>query len=488
MPHSYNQWLKKMTFLIFIVTLSIIIALNFFQSRGYQSAEQASPPMFNFITFVAASIIAVALVINNEKIIKLIDKLNNRVVVVLLLVVSIILQAVVIGYLNVNPTWDFGSVVNSSKSLIENGSLESYFIRYPNNILLVIILAAVGKIFSADLFVYQVMNVLVITLSQFLIYRISNKIAGKNIALIALVVSVFFFPYIFFAPIVYTDTISLIFLLLPLNLLIDKNGNFNKRISMVLPASILFSLGMLLKGSLIIFLIAFSIVLFLYSVKWRKIYFIIPFIILLIVKSLFNFGIYQSGILEKDVVERYSFPVTHWLWMGQNPTRYGKFASEDVNKTDQLLKKMPRDEVAQIQVEELKKRIREKGLTGNLQYTLEKISHTWTDGTYYSLNKLKRSPLYPENIQKLIDFNSGHMLQSFARIEHLILMAGLLRFCRIAWKKDNELFTFSMLSIIGFFLFFILWEARSRYLVSLTPLIILMSTLGFFYPFRRVEK
>jgi hypothetical protein len=142
------------------------------------------------------------------------------------------------------------------------------------------------------------------------------------------------------------------------------------------------------------------------------------------------------------------------------------------------LEKNPREKVTQIHLSELKKRITEKGWIGNLHYNIQKLAHTWTDGTYYSLNKLKREPVEPESFNRLVDFKSGDLLQGFARIQHFILLAGLLFLVKL--KNRNEMITFAMLSIIGFFLFFLIWETRSRYLVSLTPLLIIVSCIGYF--------
>jgi 4-amino-4-deoxy-L-arabinose transferase-like glycosyltransferase len=306
------------------------------------------------------------------------------------------------------------------------------------------------------------------------------------VGIASLLVSVLFFPYIFFAPIVYTDTISLIFLLLPLHILLNKNGEFRSHVFLVVAASILFSLGMLLKGSLVIFLIAFSIVLFLHQKKRKKLYFIIPFIILLIVKLLLNSSIYQFEILDKVNVEQKSMPVTHWIMMGQNKNKFGKYSQDDVVWTKNLLSKYSRVEVSQIHYQELKNRISEKGLMGNISFNIEKIGHTWTDGTYYSLNKLRRIPKNPENFNQLTIHIPGHLVQGYARVQHLMLLIGLLFSLKL--KNKNSFVTFAMLSLIGFFIFFIIWETRSRYLVSLTPLIIMVSCMGYIKIFNVNQK
>jgi hypothetical protein len=475
---SLFAFFHKSIFIIFILVFIVILSLNIFFSRGFHSTELPTPPEFNFITLFVGVSLSTVIYFFRFKINSLAVIIPSKYTVLILLLISVSLQLLAVKFLSVNPSWDFGEIFRNSQVLVKGGELNEYFTMYPNNIFLVCLLAIVGKIFTSSLITYQLINIFIITLSQYLIFRISSKVVGKSLGILSLLVSVFYFPYIFYSPIVYTDTISLLFLMLPLNILIASNGSFKGNPTAIITASILFSLGTLLKGSLIIFVIAYSLVIFLFFTKWKKSWFLVPFLSFAVVSNLFNYTIYENGIIDQKKVEKLSFPVTHWIMMGQNEVRFGKYAAEDVVMTDQLLHTTSRKKVVNTHLQELLKRIEEKGWQGNLHYNIEKLSHTWTDGTYYSLNKLKRIPFHPENYQRLIDSNSGYLLQSYARIQHLFILVGILFFL-LRVRQKSEFFTFAMLSVIGFFFFFILWEARSRYLVSLTPLLIICSCVGY---------
>lgn len=472
------MWLHRSVLWIFIFVLSIIVGLNIFFSRGYHSISLKAPEWFNIITLTGALILVLLIVVMNQKIIEAIRKIPIIFIVPFLLLSSVLFQYIAIQMFSVYPSWDFGVIVNNAKTFLEKEELNEYFVRYPNNIFIVLILSVVAKVSMPDLYSYQIFNVIIITFSNYLIYRITSKLEGKSLGIISLFASTFFFPYIFYSPIVYTDTVSLLFLLLPLHILLDQSGKFRNNPFIITIASIVFSFGVILKGSLIIFLIAYSLLLYLVMRKWRKLYFAFPFLVMLIIKSLFTYCIYENKIMDKQQVEKYSFPLTHWIVMGQNESNLGKYAGEDVESTNTLLKTNSKEKVFQIHFHELKKRIKEKGWEGNIRFTAQKISHTWTDGTYYALNKLKRNPVKPENITTLVNNDTGQIIQGYARIQHILLLAGVLFVVR--WRKKNEFITFSMMSIIGFFLFFILWEARSRYIVSLTPLLIIVSCIGYF--------
>jgi hypothetical protein len=82
----------------------------------------------------------------------------------------------------------------------------------------------------------------------------------------------------------------------------------------------------------------------------------------------------------------------------------------------------------------------------------------------------------------------GIIVQGYARIEHLIILVGILFCAKNQRGNNNELINFCMLAVIGFFLFFIIWEARSRYIVSLTPILIILSCIGYFGLKNEVSK
>lgn len=471
LKHFYRLSHKSIL-IIYGIVLTFIFILNIFMSRNYQSIASGAPKFFNVITLLLSLGILTLLILFRTKLLDLLKRFPVKRTSLALLVISIIIQFLSLNLFMVNPTWDFKVVIDSSKILLETGELIDYFVRYNNNSFVVCLLALVGLIFGPDLFIYELFNIFVITISQYLIFKIGFKVGGKTTGLISLFISVLFFPYIFYASIVYTDTLSLPFLLLPLNLLLGRNGKFSFTLIRLTLASIIFSLGLLLKGSLIIFIIALSIVIIIFAEKQKKLLFVLPFVSLLVMKTLFNFTIYGLHILEEDQVKSYSFPVTHWIMMGQREETLGKWSGEDVEFTESLFNNYSKDEIKRIHLAETKKRIIEKGWRGNVLYSTEKIAHTWTDGTYYSLNKIKRYPVYPQNFERLTNGTSGLLLQGFARIQHLLILFGLL--FALLLKPKGDFITFIMLSIIGFFLFFILWEARSRYILSVTPLFILM--------------
>jgi 4-amino-4-deoxy-L-arabinose transferase-like glycosyltransferase len=475
-------WLEKAIFTIFVLITLVIIILNLKHGFGFDSIAIEAPNHFDSFTDLLAIFLIVLFFLCKKGIFQILHKINGSFIIISLLVMSIIMQYLVIKYLNVTPSWDFGILVDQSKYLLKTGKLVSYFVSYPNNVFAVCVLALFGKIFTPDLHVYQMINIAIITISQYLIYRLGTKVAGKEVGLLGFVGSVFFFPYIFYSPIVYTDTMSLLFLLIPMNIMVRKKNEFRLNILPLILSSVILSLGVLLKGSLIVFIIALSIVVFLYMKKWKRLFFIMPILLFMVVRLSFNTWIYDTHILNKQEVNKYSFPIIHWLVMGQNDETQGRYSDPDFRYTFTNIYKIPRDQLQKNELEEWKNRIKRRGLIGNAHFISGKLDNTWADGTYFSLNKLSRYPIKPQNYQSLTDGNSGIVIQGYARVQQLLLIAGLLLFSVFHWKSESRnkgFYTFSMLSLIGFLFFFLLWETRSRYIVSLTPLLIVLCSIGY---------
>lgn len=471
--------LRKMITYFFTGVSFFLLVINIVYTRGYQSIGMSASLLFKLITLLAAAATIYVLIKFREPIVIVFGRIPAKLAVAVLLCISILLQFAALSLLNVTPSWDFGWVINGAHHLIEKGRLLDYYLRYPNNIFVTFVLALIGKLLMPKLIIYQVCNILAIVFSQYLIYRVTEKLAGAALGLICLLISVFFFPYIFYAPIVYTDTLSLLFLLIPANLLIDRNGQFRRHLTVIVLVSFLFSLCLLLKGTLIVFVVAYLLVLLLFLPRWRKLYCLLPVIIVMLVQILFNQGVNTSGIISRNELAQQRFPVTHWLMMGQNPWTYGKHTMHDVNWTRTMLKTESREQVEQVHLKEFRRRVLTRGWFGNIRFNLEKLNETWTDGTYYALFVLKRQPVRPNIIKHLTENPLVFFVQGYARIQSMILIFGVFLFA-LRMKKSDPILTLFVLAVIGFFLFLILWETRSRYLVSLTPFLIIMCGLGYF--------
>lgn len=171
-------------------------------------------------------------------------------------------------------------------------------------------------------------------------------------------------------------------------------------------------------------------------------------------------------------------PSTHWIMMGlSNPGGYDdndahfSIGLKNDDKSNQEIKE------ANIQI--IKERIQNYGFTGMIDHLKQKINYTWSDGTYYSIRKLIREPLMENN--PYADYVIGHQNKYFiyfSQISHITLIGlMLIGTFRLLHKKDlfESILT---ITIIGVFLFLLLWETRSRYLVLYLPIFLALAAYG----------
>ena len=123
------------------------------------------------------------------------------------------------------------------------------------------------------------------------------------------------------------------------------------------------------------------------------------------------------------------------------------------------------------------------GIIGYSNYLIHKAVNTWTDGYYYSNIKLSRQPNHQDSLLYYLLFinpvtitllNAYSQGVSYAFI--LVVIIG----CFIKLKSKNYDLDYLRLTLLGLFIFFLLWENRSRYILNYIPIFILI-IVEFYY-------
>jgi len=125
----------------------------------------------------------------------------------------------------------------------------------------------------------------------------------------------------------------------------------------------------------------------------------------------------------------------------------------------------------------LKKMVKEKRL---LSFYTQKAIYTFGDGTYFAPAKLEREPLYSYKIKDYFLYSNhgkNKIYHIVAQTQHVLMLffiiLGLI-FSSYLDKRQRYLQMF----LNGVFLFLLLWETRSRYLVNFIPVFLLSAYLG----------
>lgn len=358
-----------------------------------------------------------------------------------------------------------------------------YLIRYPNNMALLLIVSIVGRIcylvtgHYCD-FAPVVVNIFAINISIMLTAFTAKKLFGNRKSVFVFAFCALFLPYLTYLPYYYSDSMSMPFLIGAVYLIVSalKGDNKKSMYAKLCVAGALIFLGYKVKGSLII---AFAVGLVLLFLKFRFKKAIC--LILVFTAGFGSVGIaYTAAVkavnpITKEQYEEFEYPVTHWMMMGLKGL--GKYDEKD----DYYTRSFPsKEEKKDANINVIKDRIKDYKAEGLYEHLANKSVWTWQDGTYYISYHNRK----PKNDNILMDFLliDGKYNKIFQNYSSALQLFILLMICLSAMKsmlkpKVDELLLIKGI-VFAAFLFFLLWETRSRYLFDMTPLFILLMVDG----------
>lgn len=412
----------------------------------------------------------------------------------IMFVVMFLLQ-VLMGYLLMyEPGSDLKAVHSFAKGVAATGSFsntydlypsaQGYMARYPNNNGIFLLLTGYyrvlylifGKVpLSGAIF----LNVIALSASVFFIYQTAKKIFSAAGAFLTFLLCFFFLPFYTYTPFFYTDTLSMPFVIIPLFLYISAlktKRTAGRYIYLILSAALVFA-GYSLKGSAAIILIGAVVFLFL-SVPAKRAFACMSTVIgvFLVCMLAFNSLVAVLNFAPPEQLNERQYPVTHWIMMGLKGN--GGYNRADSNFTD---KSGTYDEKKAANIEEIKKRLKDYGPVGLLSHLTEKGTWTWSDGTYYISNHIWNEPHRPNILHQFL-LRNGRYHGSFVFASNMFHLMTLLMICLSALTSIiRPRMNFSVLLkglIFGVFLFFLVWEARPRYLLNFAPVYLLVAADG----------
>ncbi len=386
---------------------------------------------------------------------KNLSKRSLLIISIINLIIFILLQIFFGYFFSVNPSWDMISIFNSATKVASNEweFFSSYFYKmYPNNIFITVLWMKFYKLcyyFSFNLIVSSVIiNIIVVLISVIITYILIKKVFNIRVATISSFLFIVITPFYSYTPIFYTDTLTMIFLPLAFLLFYIYIKSKNNFISLSI-----FSIFIIdnLKG-------------------------FFRFI------SLFLISFIVSSILINSTCQKYipvplkdaGLPSTHWIMMGLKDN--GGFNKEDVDLSKKAGK--TRKEIQEFNIKTIKTRLKNYGIDGYSKFLYKKIQYTWGDGTYFAPVKLSRKPIRPNFLHTYIYGDKNSLFTSFSEASHSLLLFLILIGSIGLFKSKNKIGFLFNICIFGVFLFLILWEARSRYLVCILPILVCSSSIG----------
>ncbi|WP_436512563.1 glycosyltransferase family 39 protein [Clostridium thermobutyricum] len=317
-----------------------------------------------------------------------------------------------------------------------------------------------------------VVNILIVLLSVILTYFLIKRIFNIRVATISSYLFIIITPFYTYSPIFYTDTLTMIFL--PLSFLLFHIYIKNTE-NMLLPIfiGILLAFGVGIKTNIIIgfiSLLIFAIFIFYSTKNFFK-------FISICLMSFLIFSVLISSTCQKYIpipLKDAGLPPTHWIMMGLKDNGGFNISDVKLSKNSGKTKK----EIQEFNIRTIKTRLKNYGIGGYNKFLYKKIQYTWGDGTYFAPVKLSRKPIRPNFLHTYIYGDKNNLFTSFSEASHSLLLFLILIGSIGLFKSKNKIGFLFNICIFGVFLFLILWEARSRYLVCILPILVCSSSIG----------
>lgn len=472
---KFSNFSYKMFYTMFVLAFAWIFFINV-----QVDLEIGMIILMVFFIFLAG-FVGFKKMINEKKDIELASTILGKIVEVASWLLLFIIISIIGLFLRVTPTWDYGMVHRYSLEWVQQGKIDdlSYFARYPNNNLMLLITAGFYRIiyfFSStaleETYIRAsiILNSFLVTLSICLTSVSAKKMYGNSFKKITVFFLVFFTPIIFYTEIFYTDIIGLIIISSLSYILISKIANFNVKDAILVGTII--GVGFKVKAFILIILVALVIVLFLKNNKLFRekiILILVAVVSFVIVDITLTNGMDKVIGLNEELYEQYQFPTSHWIMMSLNPKEDGGFVQADYEETRDIEGKGNKDRLAK---EKRTKRVEELGTKGLINHLLyKKVKRTWSVGSMGVNDYGQRKNVYQSFLHDFMTRNGKYHKYYYilSQSTHLILIFFMLICGGISFFRRNDELNILNITIFGLLLFLIIWECNSRYLFSFIP-------------------
>ena len=505
-----NQSIIELIGLIAIVVI-IMINLAYNVSLNNRMSEDIVINSNDVILILGyiISVIAIYYVLYKSKNIKLSKKTKN-IILISLFVIYFIMQVLWINIRSANPNYDQYYMYDTAVKMKDgNTDLmgDSYLQMYPQQISTASFYAVILKLFNTnDVKVLQYANAIANTFTILGLYLISKKIANKENSLNTFAFIIYGFTFTalpLLSTFIYGDFISLPFAIFAIYYIMKYSGENKARY--LVASALLMSMSYFLRMNMLIFVVAITIYLILGLIQFiakiskeqippkskvlqstLKVGFIIIFVLVSIIPT----NLYKAFMQNKLGLDKEkAFPTIGFLDIGiTRATRgYGWYADlfgdgwRDGTLTKEVYKLDFQKKLAEF-----------KNPENFMEFYTKKIASMWAECTFgsvwYNLSfnfgdmsvnegtATEEQILEYENVDKEV-LRFYNLNKTYEKILVLLIFSAVLIFMLRNNNITNEQ-ALLILIFIGGFLFHILWEAKSRYIIPYVIILIPIASIG----------
>lgn len=400
------------------------------------------------------------------------------------------------GNMLIEPFSDSGRVWFTVADIIETGrvsqviteydvSNHDYFLMYPANRFMVSTLLILGSFLhnvcgiglrtEAAYMSLIILNACLMTAGVAFVSLAVRRERGHAAATLLQIFSLVFLPFHLNAYKVYSDTMSFPFVCLALYLTIRADHSQKHSLLWRAASGLAIGLGILMKGSVWVFVIALAIYLAIRCKGWKQKcrQIVCALLCVLVVTQTWSVASNNLSWLNYEKSDRYKMPAIHWVMMSASGN--GRFHKEDYDFSmsyETLAERKAAD------MQELQRRLKAMGPVGYVKLLIRKIVATYADGLYSQTAHLERFESYP--VGSIVSPSGKYFnLLKLATNSILctiylgILASGLINARR---KSGTELLL--NVCMFGLVCLFCLWETKSRYLLNFSPMFLMIAVFA----------
>ncbi len=418
-----------------------------------------------------------------------IDRHSLVTIVVVLMMIQAALQ-LYFGYeMVITPSSDRKIIFNQASEIALTGNWHTnpkytfYFLRYPNNQMLLLLEAGYFTFLKAigiENFLYgnMVFNLFAIDLAILLGTILVYRKYGKKMAVLFQVLAFLFVPFYTYIPFVYSDTLVLPMItgILLCYELLEENWKKQTSIQclLLLLIGLLTWAGYEIKPTVAII----SFACFLHMIIAKQlikglVYSLIILLTFVICSLSCHKAVLQLNVVDQTNYNRENFPYTHWVMMGLKGL--GIYTLEDRQYTSSFETKAEKEKA---NIGLIKTRLREYGIPGLILHQYIKGVTTWHSGRYDMEFYLAKNPLKESWMQEVF-YPKGRfypIYSIYCTIYHIFILSMLTLSIQRGYKnKELDSAVMWKLSLFGLYLFLSIWETRPRYVMQFTPLMLLIA-------------
>ncbi len=471
MIESLKHKFYKIIILLTIILMSYVTICSI--NKIYDSSEALNP----FVLIVST----ITLLLFFIRIKKKINNISSKKIKIIAIIITILffIGMVLFGIRNTAlPYYDLSHLTGEANIMVNNGGqieTKGYFGRFPHQIpvmILVYYIFLIGKILSIDNFII-IVNSALMALTAYFTFLTISKIKDEKIGLIALLFFVINPVFYINSSFYYTDTLSFPFAIIALYMYVSGVKAKNKKsIILYMFSGVFFAIGFKVRAVAGIFLIGIILNECLKSSKIKERSLTCIFLLLGFIIALLGYKIISHNF-ENVKNEEIQFPATHYLMMGLNSESKGRYSAED-NKFTQEAGNY--DEKTKSNITEIKNRLKDFGFNGFVEFMIQKIEINWTNGDYEYLPNFKNVKDISSEYEYVFGNKKVFCIYFIQICKIAVCAMTLLAFIK-EYKNNGENKNI-YIGIFGYFVFYFLWEAKTRYTFSCLPWMILLFPKG----------